>query len=103
MATIAARRVRPPYVAPDTLDGLRGPSRGVLTLPIHIHWSPQRDFDLGDPGQAAVAYGSIIREADEQEQTELLDRQLLLDLWPDLFLPDWLKRLWESRFPELGR
>ena len=48
---MAERKVRyadtRPYVTPDSLDELSGPTTGVIELPIGLDWSERRDHLAG--------------------------------------------------------
>lgn len=90
-----------PYEVPSSLDALRGPSRGVLTLPLHVWWGPSPTFDLGGRADVLTAYRAVVREGRAVDQEALLDRGLLLDVWPELRLPVRCRSTWEGAFPEL--
>ncbi|MEU6526912.1 hypothetical protein ABZ892_29785, partial [Streptomyces sp. NPDC046924] len=34
---------------PESLDELRGPTQGVVELPLHVAWSGMTSYDLGKP------------------------------------------------------
>jgi hypothetical protein len=94
---------RKPYVVADTLASLRGPTRGVVTLPRHLDWSGSADYDLSRPTRVAGMYKVVLSEAGTVEDLcTWLDGELLLALWPTLWLPPQLRRRWEERFPELA-
>nr|WP_245908025.1 hypothetical protein [Pseudosporangium ferrugineum] len=94
---------RKPYVVADTLAALTGPTRGVVTLPPHLDWSGRANYDLGRPARLAGMYKVVLIEAGSVEDLNAwLDRELLLRLWPTLWLPPQLRRRWEERFPELA-
>ena len=38
----------PSFVVADSLDELRGPTCGEVTLPNRLLWNPSRPFDLAD-------------------------------------------------------
>jgi hypothetical protein len=42
-----------------------------------------------------------LREGRVLDQKELLNRDVLMEVWQDLMLPDRMRARWESRFPEL--
>jgi hypothetical protein len=52
-----------PYVVPDTLGELVGPTSGVVELPTRLAWSGLRVYDLGDERQLGLLYETVIREA----------------------------------------
>ena len=91
-----------PYDAPVSLDDLRGPRDGELVLPHHVHWGPRRDVNLSRKGDVLTAYQATISEGMVVDQVMILNRSLLLELWPELILSAHIRSLWESRFPELA-
>jgi len=95
---------RKPYVVPDTLIALAGPTEGVVTLPHHLDWSGDAEYDLGRPARLASMYKLVLAEAASVDDLNTwLNADLLRRLWPTLWLPSQLRRLWEGTFPELRR
>lgn len=90
-----------PYDTPSSLHALRGPSNGVVELPLSVHWGPQHTYDLDDPSDLESAYQALVREGTTDLQEELLNERLLRGAWRDLVLPARCRLVWESRFPEL--
>ena len=79
-------------------------SAGVVTLPRHLDWSGAADYDLDSPGRIVDLYRTVLIEATKPDDLHgFLDRTLLARLWPALWLPPDLRRMWEERFPELKR
>jgi hypothetical protein len=94
---------RKPYVVAEHLDELCGPTAGTITLPPHLDWSGNASYDLGKPARMASMYRSVLNEAGSADDLRAwLDGRLLALLWPSLWLPSALRRLWEDRFPELS-
>lgn len=94
---------RKPYVVADSLAALKGPTRGVVSLPRHLDWSGRAEYDLSRPARLAGMYKVVLSEAGSVEDLcAWLDGGLLLRLWPTLWLPPQLRRRWEERFPELA-
>ena len=91
-----------PYETPSSLDVLSGPTEGVLTLPVTVHWGPESLADLSTPDGVEKAYENLVREGTAQQQEELLNADLLRWVWPQLRLPSRCRDLWQSRFPELA-
>jgi hypothetical protein len=93
-----------PYVVIESLDGLRGPTSGVVSLDRRLHWSGAASFDLEDPRRLARLYETVLREASHTgELAQWLDGSSLVRLWPTLVLPPQVRTLWESRFKQLRR
>jgi hypothetical protein len=94
---------RKPYVVADDLGELRGPTAGTVTLPHHLDWSGSPDYDLGKPARLASMYETVLNEAATVDDLRTwIDGQLLLRLWPTLWLPASLRRAWLQRFPQLA-
>ncbi len=94
---------RKPYVVADSLADLTGPTHGVVSLPRHLDWSGRADYDLSRPARLAGMYKVVLSEAaGVDDLCTWLDGEMLLRLWPSLWLPPQLRRRWEQRFPELA-
>jgi len=91
-----------PYDAPASLDDLRGPRDEALVLPHHVHWGPRRDVNFSREGDVLTACQATISAGMVADQVTILNRSLLLELWPELILSARVRSLWESRFPELA-
>lgn len=91
-----------PYDVPDQLEQLQGPLSGPVELPLNVYWGPPHTFDLSNESDLVEAYQATLREGRVVDQVELLNRDLLVALWPELLLPVRVRSLWESRFPELS-
>ncbi|MFV2086557.1 hypothetical protein [Micromonospora sp. LOL_021] len=95
---------RKPYVVPDTLTGLTGPTEGVVTLPHHLDWSGHAEYDLDRPARLVSMYKVVLTEAGSVDDLNTwLNADLIRRLWPALWLPTRLRRLWEGTFHELRR
>lgn len=93
-----------PYTVPDSLDELVGTTAGVVVLPLHLDWSEQGRYDLSDPRQLNVMYERVIRESMHTEDLRAyLHGPTLVRVWPQLWLPAKIRRLWQARFPSLTR
>ncbi|MET3370614.1 UNVERIFIED_CONTAM: hypothetical protein ABIE34_003891 [Jeotgalibacillus campisalis] len=90
-----------PYEVVESLDALRGPGEGVLTLPQHVYWGPVPECDLSEPEGVIKAYQAILREGTKADQERLLNAGLLVRVWAELMLPVRVRVLWESSFPQL--
>ena len=92
-----------PYTVPETLEELTGPTLGVVELPLRLDWSEQGRYDLADPKQLALMYERVIRESMHVEDLRAyLDGPTLRSVWPRLWLPRKVRRMWESRFLALA-
>lgn len=94
---------RKQYLIADSLDALHGPTTGTVTLPHHLDWSGNADYILDRPARLASMYKTVLTEATTVDDLrDWLDGASLVQLWPQLWLPPQLRRLWEHRFPELA-
>ena len=101
-AAYRARPGRATLVAASLAD-LAGPAHGVVELPLRLFWSaPDRTFDLDQPSMLRALYETVLREASRQvDLTSYLNGEILVAVWPDLFLPKGVRRAWEDQHPEL--
>lgn len=90
-----------PYDAPAFLSELRGPRRGRLALPSWVYWGPNPTIDLASESDVIKAYQATIQEGRITDQVQILNRELLVEVWPELRMPPRVRQLWEGRFPDL--
>lgn len=91
-----------PYAIVDDLDQLRGPDGGVVELSHSVLWAPGGPLvDLDEAGGPGLAYRSVLAEGTVEDLIMVLNRDLLIAIWPDLLLPRRLRDMWEERFPML--
>ncbi len=91
-----------PYDTPESLDELQGPATGTVRVRPHINTSPDPIYNLAVPSQQWSLYSAVVRDGLPSEQTAILNRGMLLALWPDLNLPARCRAIWEDKFPELA-
>jgi hypothetical protein len=92
-----------PYTVAEDLADLAGPEHGVVVLPLRMDWSQQRRYDLEADGDRRLLYETVLNEAlHPNDLYELLSGELLVLLWPMLWLPARVRDLWEARFPQLA-
>ena len=84
------------------LDSLSGPSSGFVDVPRHLVDGDLPELvDVADPVQRAVLYRRLHARGTATEQAELINRDVLLRLWPQRIAPHAVVQVWERRFPEL--
>ena len=88
-------------VVAASLADLQGPTHGTVELPIWLFWYPDRTFDLDEPGMLPWMYQVVLREAGSAEDLAHLNGELLIALWPELYLPRGVRQAWEDQHPEL--
>jgi hypothetical protein len=92
-----------PIVVPADLDALQGPLSGVVQLPSHIDTSARASYDLADVRRRGMLYAVVILEGwREEDFTAWLNRDALIELWPDLQLPRPVRAKWEATHPLLA-
>lgn len=84
-----------------SLTDLKGPAKGTVELPIWLFWYPDRTFDLDEPGMLPWMYQVVLREAGSTEDLAYLNGDMLIALWPELYLPKGVRQAWEDLHPEL--
>jgi hypothetical protein len=90
---------------PKSLEDLAGPTRGPVELPLHVAWSGLRTYDLDKPLQRMGLYRTVLAEGKGADIVRLLDRGILLQLWPRMctLISRHVRTTWEDAFPELVR
>jgi hypothetical protein len=92
-----------PIAVPADLDALQGPLSGVVQLPSHIDTSARAWYDLADIRRRGMLYAVVILEAWRDEDfAAWLNRDALIELWPDLQLPRPVRARWEAKHPVLA-
>jgi hypothetical protein len=90
-------------VVVEELDALRGPLSGRFRLPHHLDASARHVYDFADEQWRELAYRTVLMEAGKQaDVTDWLDKNALLAVWSQLYLPPFVREAWERRHPELG-
>ncbi|MFE7277260.1 hypothetical protein [Streptomyces sp. NPDC057623] len=89
---------------PESLDQLRGPTQGVVELPLHMAWSGMASYDLGKPRQRMGLYRTVLHEGLHDDLPRYLNQDLLLQLWPVLrtLVGRTVRAVWEDAFPQLA-
>jgi prevent-host-death family protein len=97
-----ARPGRAALVAASLTD-LRGPAHGVVELPLRLFWSaPDRTFDLDQPSMLQALHETVLREASRPgDLSNYLNGEILVAVWPGLYLPKGVRRAWEDQHPAL--
>jgi hypothetical protein len=94
---------RRPHVVVEDFESLHGPTDSIVDLPLRLDWSPKRQYDLADDGDRRSLYERALNEALRVEDLQtFLNGDLLVELWPRLWLPPQVRALWEERFPQLA-
>lgn len=90
------------FEAVASLDDLEGPSSGSVEVPPRL---ADRELsgriDLGHAWQRLQLYRRLLLTGTAGQQRQLLNREVLQQIWPQRIGPPSLLRVWEDRFPEL--
>lgn len=90
------------YSLPDW-DNIDGPNKGFITLPLSIWWQPGGNtFDLSQKTHVKKAYAAIISEGSAEAQESMLNKPVLIDVWPTLPIPKEVAAAWEDTFDQLS-
>jgi hypothetical protein len=89
---------------PESLDQLRGPTQGVVDLPLHIAWSGMTSYDMGKPRQRMGLYRTVLHEGLRDDLPHYLNQDLLLQMWPVLrtLVGRTVRTVWEDAFSQLA-
>ena len=91
-----------PYAIVDRLEQLHGPAGGTFELSHSVLWAPGGGWvDLDRPGELRMAYRAVLNEGTVEDLVQVLNRDLLIAVWPQLLLPLRVLAMWQARFPEL--
>lgn len=67
----------------------------TVTLPLHLNWSTTGQvFDMRHRHERLHCYEIVLREGDGRDIVEHIDGTLLVDLWPEIYLPREIKTAW---------
>jgi hypothetical protein len=88
-------------VAPD-LSELHGPTSGVIELPHRLFWQPDRHVNLDNLAFLRWMYQVVLREAVSLDELRTwVDGPTLVAVWPELYLPRWVRYAWQQAHPAL--
>lgn len=84
---------------PRSLDELRGPTSGVVRLPLRLYWSGPDpgsvEWGVNDDQRRARLYEVVLREGSLDDVRALVDGATLVRMWDGLYLPPHVRRAWE--------
>lgn len=90
------------FAVPESMDDLRGPAEGPVTLSAWVYWAPgDSTFDVGTPLGAEMAYTAVLSEVDACEICQVVNADRLREVWTDLILPTRCHERWVQAFPDL--
>jgi hypothetical protein len=85
---------RRPVAVPDDIDDAPKAS-GTVELPLHVYWSGKpRQWDLDNARQRARLYEVVLAEGTEDDVRWFIDVDVLIGLWPGLYLPQHVRVAW---------
>ncbi len=66
-----------------------------VEMPHHVAWSGNRSYDLSDRDDRRRAYEIVLAEGLPADIEAIVDGALLVDLWPELFVPRHVRAAWQ--------
>lgn len=113
-----------PYESPHSLDDLRGPARGTVTLPSYTYSQPspisitaeawaeehpgmvvftgtQSTFTLNDLQDTTYGYFALLTRGRLSDQIALINRDRLVAIWAEINVPLRVEKIWRRKFREL--
>lgn len=89
----------PDVELPRGLDELRGPTSGVVYLPMrvaqHAPFPELVEWDIDRAERRICLYEIVLRDAALPAQRELINGGELVRLWDSLYLPAHIRRAWQ--------
>jgi hypothetical protein len=103
VVTVHESRSGRPVLVITELSDLRGPASGKVVLPSRLYPEPAGAvFDLEEPSLLHEAYQVVLTEAiGAWELAAWLNAARLIQVWPELYLPDGVRQAWEEIHPVL--
>jgi hypothetical protein len=83
-ARLASRWAGVERRVPESLDEFRGPSSGVVQLPLRLAWSGLREFDLADEKLRLSLYRTLLNVGQRDDLVRYLNAGILVSDWPVL-------------------
>jgi hypothetical protein len=81
----------------DLFTGDYVKASGNVRLLNHIFWSGQpKDFDLDSLRDRVRVYELVITEGNSDDIRFFIDPKALVELWPRIFLPVYVRKPWEE-------
>ncbi len=88
----------------DDLRALTGPRSGSHRLPLHLDASARHLYDFSDVRWRELAYRTVLMEAGSTaDLVDWIEREALLALWSQLYLPPFVRAAWERQHRELAQ
>ncbi|MBO0826082.1 MAG: hypothetical protein J2P27_19845 [Actinobacteria bacterium] len=90
---------------PARIEDLRGPARGVISLPRHLALPGIRECDVTDDALRRSMYGIVLTQGQRNDVARFLNPDYLRQDWPDIAngLEPGLRSTCERRFALRGR
>lgn len=85
-----------PVAIPDDVDAPGvAKATGVVELPLRVRWTgPTRRYNLADRNDRARVYEQVLAEGTEEDVRFYVVIDDLIDLWPELVLPQRVRQAW---------
>jgi hypothetical protein len=88
------------------LAELRGPLKGLVSLPARLFWSGPDPravrWDLADAARRRDLYEIVLVEGTIEDIRELVNGPELVRLWDEMYLPPWVRAAWRALIESKG-
>ena len=82
---------------PARWEATSGPTGGVVELPFHLYWSDDNNrFDLAKRARLRSMYQIVLTEGSTADVVAFVNRDVLLDVWDELWLSQAVHEAWDS-------
>lgn len=89
-----------PHDVVDHWEDMQGPESGVVELPLHLCWAPNRTFDLSRIGHRRVLVREVLDNGTQEDQANYLNGKIIQSVWADMLLPAATRKRWQDKFPD---
>jgi len=100
-APLGFSHTKPLFIV-DNFTDFHGPTTGVVTLPLHLDWTPASTYDLSKKSRLRTMYATVLREAgDEITIARWINAELLQEHWIYVNVSCFIRDAWEKAHPQL--
>ena len=101
-AVTVTRFWRPVEIPDDLGDHPAAVRTGRVTLPNHIAWSGQGEYDLDDAQHRMRMYELVMTEGNEDDVRTYVDLEVLLGMWDTMWLAPRVREQWAASLRSRG-
>lgn len=96
-------KFRRPFAIPNALNELRGPYSGPIVIPRSVYWATPDPIviEASNDADLKMFYPETLGVARYKDLIQIINKEHLIRLWPNLIWDRVIRQAWESKFPEL--